>query len=105
MRDGILVGMSRKEDQFLLCVRNGLKHAYKYSSGLMSKPTSIPVLAIKDRGCCDGSLFIYVDVHCMSRLEHMLCHGASLDVHILQCTAVFTDMLLEAPPSLADVHA
>ena len=44
-------------------MRNGLKHAYKYSSGLMSKPTSIPELAIKDRGCCDGSLFIYVGVH------------------------------------------
>ena len=45
------------------------------------------------------------EVHCMPSLEHMLCQGGCLDVPILQCTAVFTDTLLEAPPSLADVHA
>ena len=44
------------------------------------------------------------EVHRMSSLEHMLCQSGSLDVPILQCTAVFTDTLLEAPPSLADVH-
>ena len=43
------------------------------------------------------------EVHRMSSLEHMLCQSGSLDVPILQCTAVFTDTLLEAPPSLADV--
>lgn len=36
VHDGILVGMSRKEDQFLLYASNEIKHAYKYSSGLTS---------------------------------------------------------------------
>ena len=33
------------------------------------------------------------EVHCISILEHMHCQGRCLDVPILQCTAVFTDML------------
>ena len=41
----------------------------------------------------------------MSSLEHMLCQGRRLDGPIFQCMAVFTDTVLEAPPSLADVHA
>ena len=41
----------------------------------------------------------------MSSIEHMLCQGGCLDVPILHCLAVLTDTLLEAPPSLADVHA
>ena len=43
------------------------------------------------------------EVHCMFSLEHMIYQGGCLDVSILQYTVVFTDMLLEAPPSLANV--
>ena len=45
------------------------------------------------------------EVHCMSSCEHVLCQSGCLDVPILQCsTSVYKDTLLEAPPSLANVH-
>ena len=39
----------------------------------------------------------------MTSLEHVFCQGRHLDIPILQCTVVFTHMLLQTLPSLDNV--
>ena len=68
----------------------------------------LDVPALQHAACGDVLMMVkhlrLAEVHRMSSLEHMLCQSGSLNVPIHQCMAVFTDTLLEAPPSLANVH-